>query len=106
MELACDEKVVSELTPAERRRYAGLMITCAAPNAPVPGFGSHGLKTRIHTVLCYRKPPRWATPVFLAALVVASVCFLTDARPTYSPSVHSAADQFFQELTAIAAVIE
>lgn len=106
VELACDEKVVSELTPAERRRYAGLMITCAAPNAPVPGFGSHGLKTRIHTVLCYRKPPRWATPVFLAVLVVASVCFLTDARPAYSPSVHSAADQFFQELTAIAAVIE
>lgn len=103
VELACDESVAAGLTPVERRRYAGLMITCAAPDAPVPGFGSYGLKARIRTVLGYRKPPRWAAPAFAVALIISAVCFLTDAKPAYSPAVHSATDQFFQQLTAIAA---
>lgn len=102
VELACDEQVVSGLPPAARRSYANLMITCAAPGAPVPGFGSWGLKTRIRAVLGYRKPPEWALPVFILALILAAACFLTDAKPAYSQTVHSAASRFFRELNQVA----
>lgn len=102
VELACDEQVASGLTPAGRRKYAALMITCAAPQAPVPGFGSWGLKTRLRAVLGYRKPPKWALPVFILALILAAACFLTDAKPAYSQTVQSAASQFFQELNQVA----
>lgn len=102
VELACDEQVASALSPAARRSYANLLITCAVPGAPVPGFGSRGLKTRIRAVLSYRKPPGWALPVFILALVLAAACFLTDAKPAYSQTVHSAATRFFRELNQVA----
>lgn len=102
VELACDERVASELSPEARRKYAHVMISCAAPGAPVPGFGSSGLKTRIRAVLGYRRPSRWALPSFVAAMVVAATCFLTEAKLDDAYLVESAANQFFQELNEIA----
>ena len=102
VKLTWDERVPPVLTPEGLRKYSSRRTPCAAPKAPVPGFGSWGLKTRLRAVLGYRKPPKWALPVFVVALILAAACFLTDAKPAYSQTVQSAASQFFQELNQVA----
>lgn len=102
VEMACDEKVAAQLTPEARRKYANVMISCASPGAPVPGFGGRGLKARIRAVLGYREPPKWAVPALVLALMVVSVFFLADGGADRSQALHSAADRFFQELYTVA----
>ena len=100
VELACDQAVTAELSWDERRRYAEALVSCAAPAAPVPGFGSRSLKERIRVVLNDRKPPRWAVPALLAAFCLLVACFMTDAKPRYNPQVTAAVGQFFEDLEA------
>mgnify|MGYP005850353405 FL=1 len=101
VELACDQAATARLSRAARREYAQALVSCAAPAAPVPGFGSHLLKERIHTILDDRKPPRWAVPAFLVAFLLLAACFMTNAKPRYSPQVTAAVGQFLEELAAV-----
>lgn len=101
VELACDQAATAGLSQAARREYAQALVSCAAPAAPVPGFGSHILKERIHTILDDRKPPRWAVPAFLVAFLLLAACFMTNAKPRYSPQVTAAVGQFLEELAAV-----
>lgn len=102
VELACDQAAAAKLDGKKRQKYAELMILCAAPAAPVPGFGSHGLKKRIYTVLGYREPSRWSLPVFIAAVALAGVCFLTSPMANSESPVEDAAGQFFSQLDSVA----
>jgi len=81
IELACDEEVVRFMDLEERKHYSAALLKCSASHAhfaacPV-AFGEVSVKTRIRSVLNYRKPGFWITLCGVAAIVFVAVCLMT-----------------------------
>lgn len=81
IELACDERVVRDMSTEARQRYARALLNWGVdkPNlAACPlAFGEVGLKERIKTVMKYKKPARWAALLAVALIAASGVCLLT-----------------------------
>ena len=82
LELACDEKVIKDLDREQRADYTQALVACSI-GRPIPAacpvsFGEIGVKTRVRSVLHYRKPAVWLVAVALLLCVMIAVCFLTD----------------------------
>ena len=82
IELACDEKVVKHADVSYRAGYSRALLDCSIRRRSIMAcplaFGEVGVKTRIKSVLHYKKPAIW---IILAAVVLCSVvavCLLTD----------------------------
>lgn len=84
IEIACDEKVVADKDMEYKKQYAMTLLSCSAPGKVVSAcplaFGETGVKTRIKTVLNYRKPAFWLVIVAAVACIVVVVCFMTSPR--------------------------
>ena len=82
VELACDEKVIKELSRAERADYSEALLMCSIRSRVISAcplaFGESGVKERIKAVLSYKKPAFWVILIGIIATVVLVVCFLTD----------------------------
>ena len=82
IELACDEKVIKELGTDIKKQYSETLINCSVPRRAISAcplaFGEVSVKGRIKSVLNYKKPAFWIILVAVVALIVTSVCFLTD----------------------------
>ncbi len=81
IELACDEAVIRNMNHQQRADYAGALLACSVrPSmAACPlAFGEVGVKTRIKSVMHYRKPAFWIILLALLACVALAVCFLTN----------------------------
>ncbi|MBE6807210.1 MAG: hypothetical protein E7527_04270 [Ruminococcaceae bacterium] len=86
IETACDEKVIRDMDAAQRKAYSLTILSCSAPRhlitaCPV-AFGETAVKSRVKTVLNYKKPAFWLVLVAVVALVVSSVCLLTNPKTT------------------------
>lgn len=92
IELACDEEVVRSMDLEERKHYSAALLKCSASRAhfaacPV-AFGEVSVKTRIKSVLNYRKPGFWISLCGAAAIVFVAVCLMTSpADPKDLPDV-------------------
>ncbi len=94
IEMACDEKVIAGMDNAGKRGYSEALIACSIHRRMVMvcplAFGEVSVKSRIKSVLRYKKP---AFLLALAAIVVCIVtagCFLTNPLPcahTYESEV-------------------
>lgn len=105
IEYACDERVVSAYTPAERADYSEALLTCSVKRAHIAAcpvaFGEAGVKDRVKRVLNYKKPALWIAAAAVAAVVVVAVCFLTDpvgeegagVQGTSEPTVGASPDE-------------
>lgn len=82
IELACDERVIRELSPAGRADYTQALVACSTGRRAFIAwpltFGEVGVKERVRSVMYYKKPGFWLVAVSLAACAAAAVCFLTD----------------------------
>ena len=82
IELACDERVIKELSRNERADYSEALLMCSIKSRAITAcplaFGESGVKERIKAVLNYKKPAFWVILVGIIATVVLVVCFLTD----------------------------
>ena len=82
IEQACDEKVVKELDIAGKKAYSQALLSCSVPRRMIAAcplaFGEVGVKSRIKSVLNYKKPAFWIIVVAVIACIAAAVCFLTD----------------------------
>ena len=81
IESACDERVVREMDTQGRKRYAQTLLSCSAGHgaAICPlAFGEVNVKSRIRSVLNYRRPALWLTVLAVLLGIAAAVCFLTD----------------------------
>lgn len=105
IEYACDERVVSAYTPAERADYSEALLTCSVKRAHIAAcpvaFGEASVKDRVKRVLSYKKPALWIAAAAVAAVVVVAVCFLTDpvgeegagVQGTSEPAVGASPDE-------------
>ena len=82
IELACDEKVLAELGEESKKPYSNALINCSAPRRMISAcplaFGENGVKSRVKSILHYKKPTLW---ILIGAILVtsfAAVWFLTD----------------------------
>ena len=82
IELACDEKVIKELNHDQKADYSQALLTCSVNRRMISAcplaFGEVSVKSRVKSVLNYRKPAFWITAVAVIASAVAAVCFLTN----------------------------
>lgn len=84
IEAACDEKVVRELGEGCKAAYSRALLACSVPRKLITAcplaFGETGVKSRIKSVLNYKKPAFWVILAALLAFVAVAVCFLTDPK--------------------------
>lgn len=82
IEYACDEKVIKDLTLTDKKIYSETLLNLSIHRPYVTAcplaFGESGVKSRIKSVLNYKKPAFWVTLVAIVLCVVMAVCFLTN----------------------------
>lgn len=82
IELACDEKVIRELGNEQRADYTQALVSCSVSRRTIAAcplaFGEVGVKTRVKSVLNYKKPGFWVIVLAVILCIAAAVCFLTD----------------------------
>lgn len=85
IEQACDERVIGTLDLSGRKAYSMALLDCSARRRMIMAcpvaFGEVSVKTRIKSVLGYKKPGFWILLASVAVCAAASVCFLTDPVP-------------------------
>ncbi len=90
IELACDEKVIRDMSMDERKSYAEALLSCGMYRrielAYPLGFGEVGVKERVKSVLNYKRSSRTLACV-AAAFSMIVVCFLVINAQTSEPEV-------------------
>ncbi|MGN0519691.1 MAG: M56 family metallopeptidase [Candidatus Fimenecus sp.] len=86
IELACDERVVRDMSPPEKKAYAETLLLCSISNrrpAACPlSFAEVGVKARVKSVLRYKKPLVSVVAISCIAVVAVAVCFMTETKST------------------------
>ena len=86
IELACDEKVISQLGNGQRADYSQALLACSVNRRSIAAcplaFGEVGVKERVKSIMNYRKPGFWLVVTAIAVCIVVAVCFLTDPKPS------------------------
>lgn len=84
IELACDEKVIKDMSAEGIADYSQTLLDCSKPVRMVTAcpvaFGETGVKQRIKSALSYKKPALWIIIAALIASAVVAVCFTTSRR--------------------------
>lgn len=86
IELACDEKVISKLDRDEKADYSQALLACSVGRRMISAcplaFGEVGVKSRVKSVLNYKKPALWIAAAAVALCVALAACTLTDPIST------------------------
>lgn len=84
IEFACDERVIRKMGVECKKPYSLALINCSTAHKKVSAyplaFGETGVKSRVKSVLNYKKPAFWVVVVCVVLCVALSVCFLTDPK--------------------------
>ena len=82
IEMACDERVVKEYNDTQRADYSEALLLCSVNRSLITAcplaFGEVSVKTRIKSVLSYKKPTLWIVIIALLLCIATAVFFLTD----------------------------
>ena len=80
LELACDEKAVSQYTDEERKEYSRTLLNCAqSKNVFVSAFGGAKVRTRVENVLSYKQMTLVSAVGFVLLMIVIIYTLLTNA---------------------------
>lgn len=86
IELACDERVVRDMTREDRAAYSQALLQCSLNRrrrlvlCPL-AFGEVGVRTRVKSVLRYRRPAVWLSAAAVLLCAALAVTFLTEPKP-------------------------
>ena len=87
IELACDEKVIKDMSFGDKKEYSRVLLTCASQRRLVMvcplAFGEVGVKERVKSVLNYKRPAFWITMIAVVVCVIVAICFLTNPSKEY-----------------------
>lgn len=82
IESACDEKVIKDKGIEMKKAYSNALINCSMPKKMISAcplaFGETAVKSRIKSVLNYKKPALWLIIISLVICVVVGIGFLTN----------------------------
>ena len=89
IELACDERVIKNMSREEALDYSQTLLNCSSDRkriiaCPV-AFGEVSVKERIKTILRYKKPAVVIVAAAVIVSVIVSVCFMTNPKKGESP---------------------
>ena len=88
IELACDEKVIKDMSFGDKKEYSRVLLSCATQRRLVSvcplAFGEVGVKERVKTVLNYKRPAFWITILAIIVCIIVAICFLTNPQKEYS----------------------
>lgn len=88
IELATDEKVISDMGIEIKKEYSDALINCSVNRKSISAcplaFGENGVKSRVKAVLHYKKPAFWVIIVAVIISLCAAVCLLTDPEDEIS----------------------
>lgn len=87
IELACDEKVIKNMSAAEKKEYSESLLSCSFKKRiaivyPL-AFGEVGVKQRVKSILSYKKPTFAVLFLSFLGVIVIGICFLTNASQEY-----------------------
>ena len=89
IELACDEKVIREMGNEQRADYTQALVACSVSRRSIAAcplaFGEVGVKTRVKSVMNYKKPAFWIILASALICAAAAVCFLTNPKTEQIP---------------------
>lgn len=81
IETACDQKVINEMEAEQIKGYSTVLLNFSINrkliNACPLAFGETGVKTRIKSILNYKKPAFWIIILTFILATAVAVCFLT-----------------------------
>ena len=84
IELACDERVIREMGNEQRADYTHALVSCSVSRRSIAAcplaFGEVGVKTRVKSVMNYKKPAFWIILASALICAAAAVCFLTNPK--------------------------
>ena len=87
IELACDEKVIKDMSFGDKKEYSRVLLSCATQRRLVSvcplAFGEVGVKERVKSVLNYKKTAFWITILAIIVCIIVAVCFLTNPAKEY-----------------------
>ncbi len=87
IELACDEKVIKDMSFGDKKEYSRVLLSCASQRRLILvcplAFGEVGVKERVKSVLNYKKPTFWLTMIAIVVCVIVAICFLTNPTREY-----------------------
>lgn len=88
IELACDERVIREMGNEQRADYTQALVSCSVSRRSIAAcplaFGEVGVKTRVKSVMNYKKPAFWIILASALICAAAAVCFLTNPKTEQS----------------------
>ncbi len=95
IEVACDEKVISNYGLKMKKAYARALLECRNPSkgfaaAPI-AFGEIGVRVRIKKTIKYRKPATAFVVLGVVGILMLSLCLMTD--PVSASNRNAAANQ-------------
>ena len=105
IELACDEKVIQDLDVPNKRAYSMALLECSVPRRMISAcplaFGEVSVKSRIKSVLNYKKPAFWIIVLAIIASAVTAVCFLTDPKDEGPTAYEVTSDLWIYDVQSI-----
>ncbi len=89
IEFACDEKVIRSLGEEGKKPYSEALLNCSVPRKMITScpvaFGETGVKSRIKSVLNYKKPAFWVILIAVILSIAVGIGFMTDPIKHNSP---------------------
>ncbi|MGN0170811.1 MAG: M56 family metallopeptidase [Lachnospiraceae bacterium] len=84
IEIACDERVVKDMMPRERKMYSEALLSFSVSRHAIAAcpvfFGEVGVKMRIKKILSYKKSSAFVRMEAAAACALLGICFLTNPK--------------------------
>lgn len=84
IEMACDEKVIKDMSGTAKVGYSEALVACSMQRRMILAcplaFGEVGVKQRIKSVLNYKKPAFWLLLTAIVASIAVAVCFLPNPK--------------------------
>jgi len=100
IELACDERVIKDMSVDDKKEYSKTLLSCSVSHKMVAAcpvaFGEVAVKGRVKSVLNYKKPAFWFLSVAIVACILLSICFLTNPK-TYADENDNKVDAIKKE---------
>ena len=89
IELACDEKVINDLGVQIKKPYCEALVNCSITRKSISAcplaFGENGIKSRIKSVLSFKKAGIIITALSLSLAIIVAIGFLTNPETEEKP---------------------